>query len=339
MGLNCFKIILIGTGGGYGESVIVQLGTDNWIVIDSCTNPYTKKSLPLEYFEDNNIDLDKVKLIIASHWHDDHIKGLDQVLYNCRNAIFAFTATTEFKKFTQFLSLDNIVCEGTDKPSATKMLNNCLKIARDRKSKVKDITQDKTLFSVCGTRLNASIFSLSPSETVFKEFATAIGQMIESVGDNSFRRPKITPNDQSVVVLVSVNGHSALLGADLETSVDSQKGWVCILDECECIKNHTPSVFKIPHHGSVTAYEPRVWNELLINKPICQITPFSKGSKYLPEKSMLLEMLDKTDDLYLTSYSKPKKPKKRDKKIERNIGTCWSIFQRWFPSYSIYAKS
>lgn len=41
MGMNLFRVSLIGTGGGYGESVVVQLGLNNWIVVDSCIDPVT----------------------------------------------------------------------------------------------------------------------------------------------------------------------------------------------------------------------------------------------------------------------------------------------------------
>ena len=34
--MNLFRVSLIGTGGGYGESVVVQLGMNNWMVVDSC---------------------------------------------------------------------------------------------------------------------------------------------------------------------------------------------------------------------------------------------------------------------------------------------------------------
>lgn len=43
------EISLIGTGGGYGESVVIHLGYNNWIVVDSCIDPFTKRSIPLDY--------------------------------------------------------------------------------------------------------------------------------------------------------------------------------------------------------------------------------------------------------------------------------------------------
>lgn len=45
--MNYFRVSLIGTG-GYGESVVIQMGTNNWMVVDSCIDPISKESVPLQ---------------------------------------------------------------------------------------------------------------------------------------------------------------------------------------------------------------------------------------------------------------------------------------------------
>ena len=42
------EINLIGTGGGYGESIVAHIGNNEWIIIDSCEDPNSKTCLPLE---------------------------------------------------------------------------------------------------------------------------------------------------------------------------------------------------------------------------------------------------------------------------------------------------
>ncbi len=48
---NIAEITLIGTGGGYGESIVVHVGNNEWIVVDSCQDPFTKDSLPLLFLK------------------------------------------------------------------------------------------------------------------------------------------------------------------------------------------------------------------------------------------------------------------------------------------------
>ena len=70
------EITLIGTGGGYGESVVVHYGHQQWMVVDSCIDPRDKTCLPLEYLREMGVDLARqVKWIVCTHWHIDHSGG------------------------------------------------------------------------------------------------------------------------------------------------------------------------------------------------------------------------------------------------------------------------
>ena len=63
-------------GPGYGECVLLHLGFSDWVIVDSCLNK--DKSPPvLEYLRALGQDpAQVVKLVVATHWHDDHIGGL-----------------------------------------------------------------------------------------------------------------------------------------------------------------------------------------------------------------------------------------------------------------------
>ncbi|MFC1926027.1 MBL fold metallo-hydrolase, partial [Chloroflexota bacterium] len=76
-------------GSGYGESILLHIGNNQWIIIDSCLDNRTGRPAALVYL--NNIGLDvtnAVKVIVATHWHDDHIKGISAICRECRNAKF-----------------------------------------------------------------------------------------------------------------------------------------------------------------------------------------------------------------------------------------------------------
>ena len=60
----------------------------------------TKEPAALHYFEKIGVDPHTaVKLIVASHWHDDHIRGLSQVVAACPNAKFVCSAAFTNKEF------------------------------------------------------------------------------------------------------------------------------------------------------------------------------------------------------------------------------------------------
>ena len=63
-------------GPGYGEGVPVHAGEDEWLVAGSCL---AEDGEPAALNCLRKIDLDpstEVKLVVAPHRHDDHIRGL-----------------------------------------------------------------------------------------------------------------------------------------------------------------------------------------------------------------------------------------------------------------------
>ena len=146
--MNLFRVSLIGTGGGYGESVVVQLGMNNWMVVDSCIDPVTKESLPLEYLKSLGVHIEtEVKLIVCSHWHNDHILGIDKLLEECKSATLAFAVTSDKAKFLEFIGLDSRNDKLLSHTSSTDIMAKCLNIVNQRKIPVKTILQDRVLYS------------------------------------------------------------------------------------------------------------------------------------------------------------------------------------------------
>ena len=322
MGMNYFRVSLIGTGGGYGESVVMQLGANNWMVIDSCLDPVTKESLPLQYLKSQGVNVaSDVKLIVCSHWHNDHILGMDSLLDECRSASFSLAITSDKEKFLEFIGSDSRQDKLLAKTSSTDIMAKCLQIVSQRKTSVKTIVQDRLLFNLSQNNLDVKVFALSPSDAVISEFGTEVSELIKDYTPNSNRKIIVrTPNEKCVVLQVSVNEHTVILGGDLETSPDNKHGWLCILDNCNCVLNNKASLFKIPHHGSENAYEERVWRELFDNTLLIgQLSPFMHGKVCLPTKDMLTKFLEKVKHLYITSYGRQNRPKKRERSMEKAI--------------------
>jgi beta-lactamase superfamily II metal-dependent hydrolase len=318
------EITLIGTGGGYGESIIVHIGNKNWIIIDSCIDPSKKSNLPLDYLKKIGVNLvTDVKMIVCTHWHDDHIQGISQLLDECKNSIFGMARPNDGKKFLQLVELDYRKAIIKTSNSSTIEFQKCLEILSKRDhSKRKNAEVDKLLLSIeLPGNLKSDVISLSPSSYTMSEFDKEISALITEYGQSSKKIIPKSPNSKSVVLYLKIGAHRAILGADLEVTNDNKEGWLNILDHAQSLdKAKKASLFKIPHHGSINGYSDRIWIELLDNNPVSKITPWNKNYM-LPTSEMLEKYCDHTDSLYITSleHENKNKPKNRDRSIEKMI--------------------
>lgn len=319
---HIFESVLLGTGGGYGESQVIHLGNDYWIVIDSCINPETKKSLPLEYLCSIGVDIsENVKLVICTHWHDDHIRGMSALLEECNNAVFSMARATDRTKFLRLVGLDFRKSKFESSVSSTNELNKCLEIIERRGQTIKGACEDRLLLSLNEHGIKSDVFALSPSDFIMQEFDREISTLITEYGKTNSKIIIENPNSKSIVIYIKVNDIRVLLGSDLEVDVKSnKKGWLRILDSSMVLDGKS-SLFKIPHHGSKNGNHNRIWQELIDESPISKVTPWNRKGK-LPQPDMLREINDNSATTLITSIPVNKsKPKKRDRDISKMIRT------------------
>ncbi len=75
-------------GPGYGEALLVHFGKNHWVSVDSCVDEQ-KNPITLKYLEAMGLQADSsLKQIIATHWHDDHIRGISKILKACPDSEF-----------------------------------------------------------------------------------------------------------------------------------------------------------------------------------------------------------------------------------------------------------
>lgn len=314
---NVIQVALIGTGGGYGECLVLNLGNNNWVVVDSCQDPYTKKSLPLEYLIELGVNIaNDVKLVICTHWHDDHILGISELLKECKSSDFCMASSTDKEKFLLWVGFDSRKAHNDPVASSSKELSKCIKIIRERKSRLINAVQDRVIFSSDYDGIRSQITTLSPSDYVLQEFDKEISTLLKDY-TTSEKIVYNTPNDKCVVIQINVNNQQIILGSDLEVSSDNRKGWLCILDHSTLVERNA-KIFKIPHHGSENGHHERVWSEIIGINPIAALTPWSRGKK-LPQIKMLRKYLEYTDHLYMTTQPNNNKPKLRDRRLSKAI--------------------
>lgn len=313
------EVTLIGTG-GYGESCVVHLGNNSWIVVDSCIEPGSNKSLPLQYLEELNVDVTtQVRLIVCTHWHDDHIKGISELYEKCEAAKFCVADTLDLKKFLYLVKLDYTKHAGKVSNSSTVEFNKCVDLANSRNGAViKRASKNKVLHTERFDNFISQIISLSPSDFAKGRFDNEISSLINDFGENK-KVVASDPNSNSVVILLNIGNHSAILGADLEVKDNDDEGWLNILNKHEEIFEKKSTLFKISHHGSANGYHEKIWADLLEKNAVAGLTPYNRGYG-LPEAEMLQVYESHTENLYITSpVISPKKPKKREKQLEKLI--------------------
>ena len=297
-------------GPGYGESIVLHLGGGTWAVVDSCVNS-NGAPRPLDYLTSIGTDPSvAVKLIMVTHWHDDHIRGMGRVVETCKTAQFC-CASALLK--SEFLTIVNSL-EGREQPGIShgaREIHRVLSCLRERSSTPVFAAADRRIF----TGRTSEIWSLSPSDAAFTKFLTDIGQLVPNMGKARERVSPLAPNDAAVACWVSVNGTAILLGSDLE-----RKGWIEIL-QSTVRPSGKAAVFKIPHHGSANAHEPKVWQKMLEADATAALTPWRRGGHSLPRVADVERILSLTRNAFATASAQPPKNqvRRRTHAVQRTL--------------------
>jgi len=290
-------------GRGFGEALVIHLTNNKWVIVDSFLNPRTKEPVPIEYLDHLGVDLSqRVELIVASHWHADHVRGLYDIYHTCVDADFAISAAfekTDFQYAVAALSKKGLSRE----LKATNDLYRTLELvdARQNQRQIQILHYAKAVSLIYTDRTlpyRCEVWAISPSERAFSKSLLDLNRLLEAVKERRTYRPKFS-NLPVVVLLIILGEHAILLGSDLEETDDPLDGWSAILTS----KKRPPgksSMFKISHHGSVNGYHPDIWTKLLLaDNTFAGLTPFINGDVRLPEISEIDRICGHTKYAYI----------------------------------------
>jgi hypothetical protein len=126
------------------------------------------------------------------------------------------------------------------------------------------------------------------------------------------------PNQIAIVLLIQIHDTVILLGSDLEESGNKENGWTAIINS-DMWKKEKSSVFKIPHHGSISAHCEEVWQKMLTPSPFGLLTSYNNAGRLLPTESDIKRICEKTNKAYIAGYPKFYKSPKRPKNVEKTI--------------------
>jgi Metallo-beta-lactamase superfamily len=266
-------------GPGFGESLVVHLGYGRWIIIDSCIDSETNQPAALRYLEALQVDVaSSVSHVIATHWHDDHVGGLSEVVEACASAKFCCAAALTSDEFIDLVTVFNTrtIAVSTGLSEIEKILHLLMK----RKQSPHYVLGDMPIATLPATSIapEARVTALSPVNAEYVRFIKSLAKHVPNSLTTKHRFPRPEENDISIAALVTVGDACALLGADLETTIDQNRGWNAVLASTNR-PSRVASLFKVPHHGSKTGHHDEVWSGLLHSQPVAILTPWNRGSK------------------------------------------------------------
>lgn len=314
------EISLFGAGHAYGESILIHTLDGHWILIDSCADPVTSKPAAQAYLEDLYQDrwTQQIHYAIATHWHDDHIRGISSLIRqstNCKQLVVSAALRSE--ELIAITGYDKVITGRLG--SGITEIKNCISLTQNGGLSLVLAVQDRTLIdelSISGSI--RKVISLAPSDDAVHEAQKHIASIYANIlNGNSNRIAEPSPNQNSIVLEIQIGDNCILLGGDLENRNNNKLGWTSVLSSVIGGKVKS-DVFKVPHHGSENAYSSGVWNKSLSTQPFALITPWRKGIRILPNEKGVELILNQTDQAFITSNpNAPVKIKKRSNTVNK----------------------
>jgi len=318
--LDELEITLIGPG--RGECCIIHLGSDRWVIVDSCTDNRTNVPAALGYLTSIDANFDSVELIVATHWHDDHISGLAETLRACSKARFCTSSALGSDEFLATVAPYKDRLQFAGGSGAAEIFEVLEELRASHRTPAVRAVQDRRLVQIAADQFahnfDCEIWSLSPSDAQLQAFYLEIAALIPQIKDTQRRLPSQNKNHMSVVTFVRVGPFSALLGGDLQVTRNPDTGWQPIVRSTGRPASRS-TVFKIPHHGSINGHHDEVWTSMLQNRPISIGTPYNGGVKPIPSPQDEARISSLSADFFVTAPAQSGKLRRLPKAVEKTI--------------------
>jgi hypothetical protein len=292
-------------GPGYGESVLIGIGGHYWICIDSCKETPRARPMPIEYLLSLGVDVSTdLKVLIATHWHDDHISGLSEILSIAKNAGFFCPVGMNENVMGQLISAYNGTRQISSRPG-TSEIYKALKYLSDNNIYPRLIGEASILLkqpSPAEPRIGIELMALSPSSYAVSKCLLAIGRYLEGLEGPVTALPAPKENLLSSAICLSIGEYRVLFGADLEYRADPRIGWIAVCNLGKHVAIDKSSTYKVAHHGAASGDGPRIWSELLSDDPICIVTPWRLGGNILPSGDDIDRLRMNSSQVYLSTH-------------------------------------
>ena len=296
-------------GRGFGECIVLCCKNQNFIIIDSFINPSTKKPIAIDYLNSLNLPLSSIKEVVLTHWHQDHISGISDILTEAGSDVkLVVSPIISEHKFNQYMTRGFV----EDNPS-TSEFQKIYNLIRERKgNNVILASIDRRIYSN-EIEEGAEVYSLSPSDKDLLRYLDKI--LLPSTNQPTSYS---FPNDNllSIVLLMKYNDDGFLFGSDMETTSSTEDGWGKIVNEYSHTRTKS-SVFKVPHHGSVTGHMDDIWTTMLRQYPISATTVYNRSNK-LPTDEDINRIKELSSSFFVVG-NKGKKDKDIMSKVKKTM--------------------
>ena len=313
-------------GPGFGESIVIHVGNGHWVVVDSCIDSKADKSesAPLLYLKRMGVDpARQVDLILATHWHRDHVRGLAQLVRSCPNAKFSCGAALLDQEFSTYvLATGSTLSSGSS--AKPEELYEVLRILHDRGQIARHASSRRDLFTWSvsqGHGVDCRALALSPSDADFRAFLHRISASMPRPREPKRAAVSPDPNEVSVVLQIQWPDVSVLLGADMTVMSDPGRGWKAVMSEHDSLGMPKSEIVKVPHHGSANAHYELMWEKGLHRHPIAVVAPFGGGRREgrPPKTEDITRILARAPRSYLTSPPRGAARRKFENSVERTL--------------------
>ncbi len=313
-------------GPGFGESILVHVGNGRWLIIDSCVDTRAKDEYPaaLSYLEAIGVDpAQQVDLVLATHWHQDHVRGLARIVQRCPSAIFSCARAMLTEEFQTYLLVTGrrLTTTFSSKPQEMVEVLRTL-TGRSQTVRYADAGRELHTWKNAESIVSCRALALSPSDKEYERFITRVAALMPKDREPILAATPGDPNEVAVVLqLTWPNDVSVLLGADMILTGDADRGWKAVMVEHAQLGLPRSAIVKIPHHGSLGAHYQLMWDDGLESDRIAVVAPYGRGpvESRPPKAADLKRIAELASRSYLTSSPRGTSRDKFDSAVERTL--------------------
>ena len=203
--------------------MVLHVGCGNWMVVNSLVDS-TETPVALRYLDDLGFHSSHaIGLGVATHAHDDHIKGRASLIKSCLNADFCCAGALASEELRTLIAAVEQNHNFRVRTGLGELCGVFSHLAEGHRTPIY-ATENKIVFS----NERCKILSLSPSDATFQHFLQIVARLLPDAQEPRKRIPSLSPNDHVVVLWVEVGEFAVLLGSDLV-----KQGWITVVSNAK----------------------------------------------------------------------------------------------------------
>lgn len=297
-------------GPGRGESIVLHLGSGRWIVVDSCVDQQNQSVSALDYLTKIGVDVaNDVRMIVATHAHDDHFAGISSIFEACTSAVFVISDALVNEDFLAMAKADAKSSAGL-RASAYSEFRAIFKTAEKRRNyttgfrPLRHASESDLLLTLqaVGALPEVRVSALSPSEHAKTRALQILADNFIKAQTSRSKLSRLNPNEASIALWIEAGATNVLLGADLLKGPRGC-GWHAVVNTFD--PPSPASLYKVAHHGAESSHHQEAWDKLLTDNPLAVLAPFRNGDIDLPKPSDVTRILSLTNQAFSTAAGVP----------------------------------